>query len=1185
MAYTKDQLVTAYTNANLGKGPDLATTLTLDAYATQSQTGGITDTVALTNTLKLVNSTTAVAIEAYQFFTNRAPSAAGLAYLVNSTTNANDLNDAYFAKFSQENRFINFSINLATGTGEGAAAFKAAYGDTATATVTYAQAVAAAYDKIIGNAVATAAGVDVAGAVAYLTRQANIDYLTAFVKANTGYTAEADINLAVKAALIGEVLNVATVNGLGGYANATTAMINDLSDGTLSTDNAAGVNILTNYPTSGGLVGSTYNLTVGVDPIVGTGNNDTINGTTTAAANNVTLLDSIDGGAGVDVLNLADSVGATLATSLLTVKNVETLNLTSVTGLNAGAVDTSTWTGLQTANIVLAAPAAGQTVTAAGTTAVNLTAASVAANALSVQGGSNVTVTATGETTGTIDVGSTTQASGAVTISTTGSYADGANTAMGAITVKGGTSVTVTEATGITAANTTAALTDGTNFAVNQSAVTVTGTSATTAVTVNQAAAVTGVNGAVENTVFTFGTALTAGQTVTIAGLTYTSTGATSTAQLAAAFANLANGATTGGGGATGTYSGTFTGWTSGAAAGSAVTVSSTSTGNVTDLTSADPNGSLVGGSAVVTQGVAGKIGVNAGAVTINDVNASSTSAAGKIASVTLGNGTSTTINSNALTSLTLNGSSGVVINALTTNPTTSKALTLNLSGGTTNAVTDTNAEITALTVNATAAATLASFADANLTTLTVSGSKLLTIAGVSGMTGLKTITVTGAGGFTNTTANAITTLTKIDTSGATGATTVSIDATKMVSYVGGAGVDSVTLVGALITGSSIVLGAGNDRLLQGAAGAVTTSATTVVDGGEGVDSVASGLISVGNASMFKNFEIVNLSNTGGTTFDVALLTGSTVQSLELNGGTGVGNYASVTTAQTLAVTGAAAGSDATLGFTGVTGTADAYSISFNATTTGTATSPTTVDAGIVRFAGIETVNVASGSAAGVNLNKIVLNDADARSLVVTGSQGADIAFNTAFGTAGANGLSLIDASATSGGVKIATLNAGIATAGLAIKGGSGADNIIVADHGVNAAITVTTGGGKDTVDVGANLGIIGSGATAAAHTTITDFASGDALALKNQGTEVFTSTKFDVSTFGSLAAILDAVAAGDGSTNGIVKWFQYNGATYVVEDNSAANTIQATDVVVKLTGLVDFSTAAGAGTHTLTLA
>lgn len=258
MAYTTEQLKTAYTNANLGKGPDAATLLTLDAYASQSQTGGITDAAALSKTYSLVNGTTAVAIETYQFFTGHAPSAAGLDYLVDSTTNTTDLNDAYYAKFAQENRFINFSINLATGAGEGAAAFAAAYTN-----VSYAQTVATAYDKIIGNATATAAGVDVAAAVAYLSRNENITYLTAFVKANTSLTAAADVDLAVKAALIGEILSVATTSGLGGYATSTSKMIADLGDdGLLTVNSAAGNDIFVNYPSAGA---STFTLTNGTD--------------------------------------------------------------------------------------------------------------------------------------------------------------------------------------------------------------------------------------------------------------------------------------------------------------------------------------------------------------------------------------------------------------------------------------------------------------------------------------------------------------------------------------------------------------------------------------------------------------------------------------------------------------------------------------------------------------------------------------------------------------------------------------------------------------------------------------------------------------------------------------------------------------------------------------------------------
>lgn len=348
MAYTTAQLVAAYTNANLGKAPDAATTLTLDAYATQSSTGGISDATALANTLKLVNSTTAVAIETYQFFTGRAPSAAGLTYLVNSTTNTNDLNDAYYSKFAQENRFINFSINLATGSGEGAAAFAAAYGS-----VTIAQTVATAYDKIIGNAAATAAGVDVAAAVAYLSRAENITYLTNFVKANTGLTAAADIDLAVKAALIGEILNAATVSGIGGYAGSTAAMISDLSDGALSTDAAAGVNILTAYP-SAGVVGTTYTLKTGADTIVGTGANDTINALTVDAngadASTASSFDSIDGAGGVDTLNIyTDTTGGfnSTAPTNFSTKNVEVVNVLNANTANTTWTDVSKYQGIQ----------------------------------------------------------------------------------------------------------------------------------------------------------------------------------------------------------------------------------------------------------------------------------------------------------------------------------------------------------------------------------------------------------------------------------------------------------------------------------------------------------------------------------------------------------------------------------------------------------------------------------------------------------------------------------------------------------------------------------------------------------------------------------------------------------------------------------------------------------------------
>jgi hypothetical protein len=352
MAYTTQQLVDFYTNANLGKAPDAATRLTIDALATQTQPGGDkSEAEAKAATLKLVDSTTAVAVASYQFFTGAAPSAAGLDYLVDSTTNANDLNDAngVYAKFSQENRFINFAINLGTGAGAGAAQFTTDYGTG----VTYAQVVASAYNKVIGNAAAAAAGVDVSAAVAYLSRQANIDFLTNYVRSN-GVTGTANIELAVKAALVGQVLNVAVVSGIGIYANATKALIDDLSDGTLSTDTPAGVNIIAAYP-GAGAVGTTYTLKTGADTIVGTNANDVFNALTINAdgtgATTFSAFDSIDGGGGVDTLNIytddtgVDPFNMSLPSSV-TIKNVEIVNILNA-GSAAALADASKFQGIQ----------------------------------------------------------------------------------------------------------------------------------------------------------------------------------------------------------------------------------------------------------------------------------------------------------------------------------------------------------------------------------------------------------------------------------------------------------------------------------------------------------------------------------------------------------------------------------------------------------------------------------------------------------------------------------------------------------------------------------------------------------------------------------------------------------------------------------------------------------------------
>jgi len=176
-----------------------------------------------------------------------------------------------------------------------------------------------------------------------------------------------------------------------------------------------------------------------VDAFTGTATNDTFNASNTLTFN---ALDTIDGGAGLDTLNVADNAAA-IATLGVTVTNVETANLASAAAVVA---DTTAWTGLTalrvagdvgissvtaaaTTAVTVAAHSGGtlavvgglsQTVTATGgnTTlsgsvgAVALTQTTMGASNLSVNGGTTVGITATGATTGTITVGNTADAPG-----------------------------------------------------------------------------------------------------------------------------------------------------------------------------------------------------------------------------------------------------------------------------------------------------------------------------------------------------------------------------------------------------------------------------------------------------------------------------------------------------------------------------------------------------------------------------------------------------------------------------------------------------------------------------------------------------------------------------------------------------------------------------------------------------
>ena len=343
MAYTVQKLTEFFTNANAGTAPTLAQVNALQALANQNASNFLTNDQAFAAAVDLASdSTTAVSVGSYQFFLGFAPSEAGLASL-----NAAYVGNGSQASLNGESRFIAQSISLALQNPTAKANFAASYGS-----LSVEDATKAAYNVIIGNAAAAAAGIDVSKSIAFLVGQTA--YYTAFVKqVLPGLSAE-DQALAVKAAIVGEILFVATSYnngaGLGSYATASTALIKDLADdGHLTANNAAGIDLFGSYGSGG--VGTTYTLTVGADTVNGTGGNDTIKAlsvdATGAAASTLTSFDTIDGGAGTDTLNIyTTATKNSTFPSQLTVKNVEIVNIYNEAAA-AALADVSKYQGVQ----------------------------------------------------------------------------------------------------------------------------------------------------------------------------------------------------------------------------------------------------------------------------------------------------------------------------------------------------------------------------------------------------------------------------------------------------------------------------------------------------------------------------------------------------------------------------------------------------------------------------------------------------------------------------------------------------------------------------------------------------------------------------------------------------------------------------------------------------------------------
>jgi hypothetical protein len=348
MTYTAAQLTAAYTAANDGVAPDAATIAVINSDAAASLAGTLSDAAALAKIINSADRTTAVAVQAYQFFTGKTPSKAGLDFLVNSAGNPSDLNDPYYQQFNIENRYINFAANLGL-IGEGAANFAATYG-----ALSFTAFINSTYETIIGSSYVTAAGFNPQAAIAdIISRQAAFTQTARDRGLITTNSTAAQIDLATKAAAVGYLLVEGIKADLGVYAAGSNNFVAALVAGTAQYN----INLLTTYSVLGGGTGSplppqavTTNLTAAADNFTGTANADTVNGliySNSGTAPFITTfsgIDTLNGAGGTDVLNLQVSQSAGGATGALTVPvvPVTSFEIVNVRSLSSTASDVTT---------------------------------------------------------------------------------------------------------------------------------------------------------------------------------------------------------------------------------------------------------------------------------------------------------------------------------------------------------------------------------------------------------------------------------------------------------------------------------------------------------------------------------------------------------------------------------------------------------------------------------------------------------------------------------------------------------------------------------------------------------------------------------------------------------------------------------------------------------------------------
>jgi len=422
-----------------------------------------------------------------------------------------------------------------------------------------------------------------------------------------------------------------------------------------------------------------------------------------------------------------------------------------------------------------------------------------------------------------------------------------------------------------------------------------------------------------------------------------------------------------------------------------------------------------------------------------------------------------------------------------------------------------------------------------------------------------------------------------IDGSNATGALNIGsiaggvVSTGQKVDIKTGSGNDVVYLQTVLPLGSSIDLGAGDDKILHVGSGGIATtigSNTVKVDGGTGRNTVSAKLLNNSNSAQWYNFQIIDLQDSTAGVVDVGLLTNSKGIDTIIQDVAGSGHLTinDINTDSTFILKKNHTTDDLIINVKGALGYAnDGFTVKLDGDSTGVALG--TGSKGL-RLDGVENVFIQSGGDVGATNKVNLLENTQLHQITITGDRDLTL---TASATNGTSTLDKIDASGLSGKLKITVDSNFSTTSSAQIIGGSNNDTIIYGNS--KGGITMTGGYGSDTFEINgtALYSAATIGAANANLITITDLERGEKVIVNtakgaNAGNNLASFTQVtgvndSMTEVAAMGLFSNSSAAAD---KGLVQWLNYQGDTYIFMDGGASG--YADDFLIKLSGVKDLT-------------